>query len=53
MREWGPRQLEKLGFKHRPDYLQDREAVQGMTRDQEVNQQDHMGRSNVRPITPE
>lgn len=36
MKEWAPRQMRRLGFRHRPDYLEDQEAVKGMTSDQEV-----------------
>lgn len=36
MNVWAPEQMHKLGFRHREEYVKDREAMRGMTYDQEV-----------------
>lgn len=36
MNVWAPEQMHKLGFRHRPEYVKDREAMRGMTYDEEV-----------------
>lgn len=36
MNVWAPEQMYRLGFRHRPEYIKDREAMRGMTYDQEV-----------------
>lgn len=33
---WAPEQMHKLGFRHRSEYVKDREAMRGMTYDEEV-----------------
>eukprot|EP00904_Undaria_pinnatifida_P001441 jgi/Undpi1/11298/HiC_scaffold_30.g13596.m1 len=35
MNVWAPEQMHKLGFRHRPEYVKDREAMRGMTYDEE------------------
>lgn len=36
MNVWAPEQMRKLGFRHREEYVKDREAMRGMTYDEEV-----------------
>lgn len=36
MSVWAPEQMHKLGFRHREEYVKDREAMRGMTYDEEV-----------------
>eukprot|EP00752_Nemacystus_decipiens_P006485 g5839.t1 len=35
MKVWAPEQMHRLGFRHRPEYIRDREAMRGMTYDEE------------------
>ncbi|CAN0064324.1 unnamed protein product [Ectocarpus fasciculatus] len=35
MKVWAPEQMHRLGFRHRPEYIKDREAMRGMTYDEE------------------
>lgn len=37
MKVWAPEQMHRLGFRHRPEYIRDREAMRGMTYDEEVS----------------
>lgn len=36
MTVWAPEQMYRLGFRHCPKYIKDREAIQGMSYDEEV-----------------
>lgn len=36
MKVWAPEQMHRLGFRHSPEYIRDREAMRGMTYDEEV-----------------
>ncbi|CAN0454353.1 unnamed protein product [Ascophyllum nodosum] len=35
MKVWAPEQMHRLGFRHRPEFIRDREAMRGLTYDQE------------------
>lgn len=38
MKVWAPEQMHRFGFRHSSEYIKDREAMHGMTYDQEVNE---------------
>ncbi|CAN0108977.1 unnamed protein product, partial [Hapterophycus canaliculatus] len=42
MKVWAPEQMHRLGFRHRPEYIRDREAMRGMTYDEEWGYVDKM-----------
>ncbi|CAM9472387.1 unnamed protein product [Pylaiella littoralis] len=53
MKVWAPEQMYRLGFRHRPEYVRDRRAIQGMTYDEEweyidkLLEKDERGLSNA------